>query len=158
MPHNFSKTQGLPGGPEPAFVGTKELLIERALARLRSIPDPLCKYTMLAALRARNPDVFYGLVGGNLQETTVRPRPYMRERLRGSRDSPGVAQPARFSLGLLMWGRTTEMTDGACAGHARQSRRQLRNGRRVHRKCAVRAGETIWAMSSGSPVVTLLSS
>ncbi|GJN93671.1 hypothetical protein Rhopal_006728-T1 [Rhodotorula paludigena] len=70
MPHNFSKTQGLPGGPEPAFVGTKELLIERALARLRSIPDPLCKYTMLAALRARNPDVFYGLVGGNLQETT----------------------------------------------------------------------------------------
>ncbi|GAA5872013.1 hypothetical protein JCM3774_006580 [Rhodotorula dairenensis] len=68
MPHNFAATQGLPGGPEPAFIGTKELLIERALARLRSIPSPLEQYTFLAGLRNRNADVFYGLVGGNMKE------------------------------------------------------------------------------------------
>ncbi|BGP57575.1 hypothetical protein JCM8202v2_005219 [Rhodotorula sphaerocarpa] len=68
MPQKFSPTQALPGGPEPAFIGTKELLIERALARLRSIPGPLEQYTFLASLRSRNADVFYGLVGGNMKE------------------------------------------------------------------------------------------
>ncbi|GAA5936374.1 hypothetical protein JCM1841_002920 [Sporobolomyces salmonicolor] len=63
-----SRAPLLQGGSEPAFVGSKELLIERALARLRSIPGDLEKYTMLAALRCKNEDVFYGLVGGNLQE------------------------------------------------------------------------------------------
>ncbi|KWU43902.1 hypothetical protein RHOSPDRAFT_34524 [Rhodotorula sp. JG-1b] len=68
MPQHFAATQALPGGPEPAFIGTKELLIERALARLRSIPSPLEQYTFLASLRNRNADVFYGLVGGNMKE------------------------------------------------------------------------------------------
>ncbi|GAA5895898.1 hypothetical protein JCM8208_005118 [Rhodotorula glutinis] len=70
MPHQISRAHALPGGPEPAFVGTKELLIERALARLRSIPDPLSQYAYLAGLRSRNADVFYGLVGGNMKECT----------------------------------------------------------------------------------------
>ncbi|POY76220.1 putative Malate dehydrogenase (oxaloacetate-decarboxylating) (NADP(+)) [Rhodotorula taiwanensis] len=68
MPMNFVATQSLPGGPEPAHVGTKEVLIQRALARLRSIPGPLERYTFLASLRNRNADVFYGLVGGNMKE------------------------------------------------------------------------------------------
>ncbi|KPV73817.1 uncharacterized protein RHOBADRAFT_16250 [Rhodotorula graminis WP1] len=70
MPHQISRAHALPGGPEPAFVGTKELLIERALARLRSIPDPLSQYAYLAGLRSKNADVFYGLVGGNMKECT----------------------------------------------------------------------------------------
>ena len=73
MPQHFAATQALPGGPEPAFIGTKELLIERALARLRSIPSPLEQYTFLASLRNRNADVFYGLVGGNMKECCVSP-------------------------------------------------------------------------------------
>jgi len=78
MPHQISRAHALPGGPEPAFVGTKELLIERALARLRSIPDPLSQYAYLAGLRSRNADVFYGLVGGNMKECTVRPGSFLR--------------------------------------------------------------------------------
>ncbi|GEM12284.1 malic enzyme [Rhodotorula toruloides] len=68
MPAPFAPSQSLPGGPEPSQIGTKELLIERALTRLRSIPNDLEKYTFLASLRCRNPDVFYGLVGGNMKE------------------------------------------------------------------------------------------
>lgn len=69
---SFAPSQPLTGGPEPSQIGTKELLIERALTRLRSIPHDLEKYTFLASLRCRNPDVFYGLVGGNMKECCVR--------------------------------------------------------------------------------------
>lgn len=94
MPQKFSPTQALPGGPEPAFIGTKELLIERALARLRSIPGPLEQYTFLASLRSRNADVFYGLVGGNMKECCVSPG-LLRCRCLPSREVvPAPLQPA----------------------------------------------------------------
>lgn len=71
MPAHFAPSQPLQGGPSPSQLGPKELLIERALTRLRSIPNDLEKYTFLAGLRCRNPDVFYGLVGGNMKECCV---------------------------------------------------------------------------------------
>ncbi|GAA5865088.1 hypothetical protein JCM8547_007708 [Rhodosporidiobolus lusitaniae] len=60
----------LSGGPEPTNLGTLEIQAERALARLRSIPTELEKYTFLASLRSRQDNVFYALVGSNLKETT----------------------------------------------------------------------------------------
>ncbi|GAA5825984.1 hypothetical protein JCM5353_008986 [Sporobolomyces roseus] len=54
---------------EPAFLGTRELQVERALARLRSIPNPLEKYTYLTGLRSRNEDVYYGVIGAEPKET-----------------------------------------------------------------------------------------
>ncbi|GAA5821572.1 hypothetical protein JCM11251_000913 [Rhodosporidiobolus azoricus] len=60
----------LPGGPEPTNLGTLEIQAERALARLRSIPSDLEKYTFLASLRSRQDNVFYALLGSNLKETT----------------------------------------------------------------------------------------
>ena len=63
-------THGLPGGPEPTQVGTSAVLVERALARLRSIPGDLEKYTYLQSLKSRNENVFYSLVGGNMKELT----------------------------------------------------------------------------------------
>lgn len=99
MPHRTALPRApiLPGGPEPANLGTLPLLIERALARLRSISDPLCQYTYLAALRSRSPDVFYGLVGGNMKECTVRRVSLSSEASRGEREG---------------WGRTAEIVDG----------------------------------------------
>ncbi|KAJ8292375.1 NADP-dependent malic enzyme [Rhodotorula toruloides] len=73
MPAHFAPSQPLQGGPSPSQLGPKELLIERALTRLRSIPNDLEKYTFLAGLRCRNPDVFYGLVGGNMKECCLTP-------------------------------------------------------------------------------------
>ncbi|KAM0754105.1 hypothetical protein T439DRAFT_322991 [Meredithblackwellia eburnea MCA 4105] len=71
MPHvNGAQAQPITGGSQPCHVGGNEMQIERALARLRSIPGDLEKYTFLANLRNRNEDVFYGLVGGNLSELT----------------------------------------------------------------------------------------
>ncbi|GAA5974298.1 hypothetical protein JCM11641_006720 [Rhodosporidiobolus odoratus] len=58
-----------PGGPEPTNLGTLEIQAERALARLRSIPTDLERYTFLASLRSRQDNVFYALVGSNLKET-----------------------------------------------------------------------------------------
>ncbi|BGP42746.1 hypothetical protein JCM10450v2_006856 [Rhodotorula kratochvilovae] len=71
MTYNFSPSAAHPGGAAPAMLGTKPLCVERALARLRSIPDPLSQYAYLAGLRARNADVFYGLVGGNMKDTPI---------------------------------------------------------------------------------------
>lgn len=62
-------TTGLAGGAQPSQVGSKELQVERALARLRSIPGPLEKYTFLASLKDRNENVFYSLIGSNMKET-----------------------------------------------------------------------------------------
>ncbi|SCV73341.1 BQ2448_7267 [Microbotryum intermedium] len=59
---------GLQGGVEPSNVGTKEVLVGRALARLRSIPGDLEKYTFLASLKSRNENVFYALVGSHMKE------------------------------------------------------------------------------------------
>ena len=99
MPHRTTLPRApiLPGGPEPANLGTLPLLIERALARLRSISDPLCQYTYLAALRSRSPDVFYGLVGGNMKECTVRRVSLSSEVVKRGREG---------------WGRTAEIVDG----------------------------------------------
>jgi malate dehydrogenase (oxaloacetate-decarboxylating)(NADP+) len=48
---------------EPPSLGARELQVERALARLNSIPGSLEKYTYITGLRARNEDVYYGLIG-----------------------------------------------------------------------------------------------
>ncbi|GAA6032978.1 hypothetical protein JCM8097_000081 [Rhodosporidiobolus ruineniae] len=60
----------LPGGPEPTNLGSLEIQAERALARLRSIPGDLEKFTFLNSLRSRQDNVFYAVVGSNLKETT----------------------------------------------------------------------------------------
>lgn len=59
---------GLPGGAQPSHVGPQELQVARALARLRSIPADLEKYTFLAGLKDRNENVFYSLIGANMAE------------------------------------------------------------------------------------------
>ncbi|GAA6009498.1 hypothetical protein JCM11491_003579 [Sporobolomyces phaffii] len=48
---------------QPPQLGARELQVERALARLASIPNPLEKYTYITGLRARNEDVYYGVIG-----------------------------------------------------------------------------------------------
>ncbi|GAA5939675.1 uncharacterized protein JCM15063_005252 [Sporobolomyces koalae] len=53
---------------EPPALGPRELQVERAIARLRSIPNPLEKYTYLTGLRARNEDVYYGVIGAEPKE------------------------------------------------------------------------------------------
>jgi malate dehydrogenase (oxaloacetate-decarboxylating)(NADP+) len=53
---------------EPPQLGSRELQVERALARLASIPNPLEKYTYLNGLRARNEDVYYGVIGAAPKE------------------------------------------------------------------------------------------
>lgn len=58
--------QGTPA--EPAFLGTRELQVERALARLRSIPNPLEKYTYITGLRLRNEEVYYGVLTAEPKE------------------------------------------------------------------------------------------
>ncbi|GAA6063694.1 hypothetical protein JCM10212_000273 [Sporobolomyces blumeae] len=69
--HSSSASQGVArqGTPaEPAFLGSRELQIERALARLRSIPNPLEKYTYITGLRLRNEEVYYGVIGAEPKE------------------------------------------------------------------------------------------
>ncbi|ORY77633.1 hypothetical protein BCR35DRAFT_305399 [Leucosporidium creatinivorum] len=66
----FAPSVGLPGGTEPTLVGSKEVLVGRALARLRSIPGDLEKYTFLASLKSRNENIFYSLVGSHMKECT----------------------------------------------------------------------------------------
>lgn len=58
----------LAGGAQPSQVGSRRIQINRALARLRSIPGDLEKYTFLAGLKDRNETVFYGLIGANMKE------------------------------------------------------------------------------------------
>ncbi|GAA5877685.1 hypothetical protein JCM16303_000204 [Sporobolomyces ruberrimus] len=53
---------------EPPQLGARELQVERALARLASIPGNLEKYTYLTGLRARNEDVYYGVIGAAPKE------------------------------------------------------------------------------------------
>ncbi|KAK4702833.1 malate dehydrogenase (oxaloacetate-decarboxylating)(NADP+), partial [Phenoliferia sp. Uapishka_3] len=67
---NDKHTTGLAGGAQPCHVGSNEMQVERALARLRSIPGDLEKYTFLAGLKERNETIFYALVGGNMKECT----------------------------------------------------------------------------------------
>ncbi|GAA5991350.1 hypothetical protein JCM5350_006993 [Sporobolomyces pararoseus] len=53
---------------EPPSLGSRELQVERALARLHSIPGSLEKYTYITGLRARNEDVYYGVLGAAPKE------------------------------------------------------------------------------------------
>ncbi|KAM0791949.1 hypothetical protein ACM66B_004200 [Microbotryomycetes sp. NB124-2] len=64
----IAPSPNLPGGVLPTNSGTKEVLVQRALARLRSIPGDLEKYTYLTSLKSRNENIFYALVGGNMKE------------------------------------------------------------------------------------------
>lgn len=129
MPMNFVATQSLPAGPEPAHVGTKEVLIQRALARLRSIPGPLERYTFLASLRNRNADVFYGLVGGNMKECCVRSNFFSFENLifgpirldpsRGSVPKGGSEKVALLEVGAsqgMKWRDCGDFEASAVAG------------------------------------------
>ncbi|GAA5841738.1 hypothetical protein JCM3766R1_005167 [Sporobolomyces carnicolor] len=53
---------------QPPSLGSRELQVERALARLASIPGNLEKYTYLTGLRMRNEDVYYGVIGAAPKE------------------------------------------------------------------------------------------
>jgi malate dehydrogenase (oxaloacetate-decarboxylating)(NADP+) len=66
--NGYSTIASLSGGAQPAQVGPQEIQVERALARLRSIPGDLEKYTFLAGLKDRNERVFYSLIGSNMSE------------------------------------------------------------------------------------------
>ncbi|BGP10667.1 hypothetical protein JCM10049v2_006559 [Rhodotorula toruloides] len=106
MPAHFAPSQPLQGGPSPSQLGPKELLIERALTRLRSIPNDLEKYTFLAGLRCRNPDVFYGLVGGNMKECCVslfREFSFREWRTSGGGRKPGFSDTPVIGLACQNW-------------------------------------------------------
>lgn len=76
--HANGVAKGQPGGSQPCNIGDLTHQVSRALARLRSIPGDLEKYTFLQTLKSRQEDVFYSLVLANTTGSRSRARAPMR--------------------------------------------------------------------------------